>query len=68
MAKLLIVTETRYLCDIDEAIDVQEKIIHNGSLIEITKTADGFKITNGIDGHGNNLREDYANAKIYITP
>lgn len=65
MKKLLIVTEIRYLGDIDETKEVQDLITGDGSLLEITKTENGFKITNGMNGYGQNIRCDYEDAKIY---
>lgn len=66
MKKLLIVTETRYLGDIDEKLLVQDLIISDGSLLEITKIGnETFKITNGMNGYGHNIKPDYENAKIY---
>lgn len=67
MRQLLIVTQTRYLGDIDETKEVQDLIIHDGSLLEITKTETGFKITNGMNGYCQNIRHDYVDAKIYTT-
>lgn len=65
MKKLLVVTENRYLGDIDETLEVQELITGNGDLIQITKTDAGFKITNGMNGYGDNTRADWEDAKIY---
>lgn len=65
MKGLLIVTETRYLGDIDETKDVQDLVTSEGNLLEITKTDTGFKITNAMNGHGQNIRLDYENAKLH---
>jgi hypothetical protein len=65
MKRLLIVTETRYLGDIDETKQVQDLIISDGSMLEVSKTETGFKITNGMNGYGHNIKADYEDAKIY---
>lgn len=64
MKSLFIITRTEFVGRIDESLDVQN-IEFNGNMLEISKTDDGFKITNAMDGWGDNIRADYENAKIY---
>jgi len=66
MKDLFIVTKTEWLGKIDETLEVQNIEFH-GNMLEITKTVNSFRITNAMDGWGDNIKSDYENAEIYIS-
>lgn len=66
MKKLMIATEVSYIGDIDETLEVQDLHVGDGSLLQITKQDGEFIVTNGMDGYGFNIRDQYKDTKLFI--